>query len=93
MEDLPTSEAFPYLLRKIANNNSDWLAIYQNLRKAQRRWGIVAKVPENAGETVLYQGSMYKAVAQSVILYGRESWVVMGGMPKFLEGFHHQSAR
>ena len=36
---------------------------------------------------------MYKVVAQSVILYGREIWVVMGYMLKVLEGFYHQAAR
>ena len=30
---------------------------------------------------------MYKAMAQSVILYGSEIWVVMGEMLKILEGF------
>ena len=28
-----------------------------------------------------------------VILYGSESWVVMGAMLKVLEGFHHRAAR
>ena len=36
---------------------------------------------------------MYKAVFQSVILYGSEIWVVTGAMLKFLEGFHHRSSR
>ena len=36
---------------------------------------------------------MYKAVKQSVILYGSESWVVTGEMIKLLEGFHHWVAR
>ena len=31
---------------------------------------------------------MYKTVAQSVLLCIRESWVVMGGVLKVLEGFH-----
>ena len=38
-------------------------------------------------------GMMYKAVYQSVLLYGSDSWVVTGEMLKFLEGFHHQVAR
>ena len=35
---------------------------------------------------------MYKAVAQSVLLYGSEGWVVTGAMLKILEGFHHRAA-
>ena len=36
---------------------------------------------------------MYKAVAQSVLLYGREVWVVNGEMLKVLTEFHHRVAR
>ena len=36
---------------------------------------------------------MYKAVAQSVMLYGNKSWVVNGETLKVLMAFHHQSAR
>ena len=36
---------------------------------------------------------MYKALAQSVLLYGRESWVVTGDMLKVLTTCHHQLAQ
>ena len=36
---------------------------------------------------------MYNAVAQLVLLYGSESWVVTGAMLKVLGGFHHRVAR
>ena len=39
------------------------------------------------------RGMMYKAVAQSVLLYESKIWVVMGDMLKVLEGFHHRAAR
>ena len=39
------------------------------------------------------RGDMYKAVAQSVILYGINIWVVTGEMLKVLEGFHYRAAR
>ena len=54
---------------------------------------MVAKVLENMGATVRYWGEMYKAVAQSVLLYGSERWVVTGGILKVLDGFHHREAR
>ena len=43
-ETLPSSEAFPYLGRTIAYNKSDWVEVYQNLQKAQRRWVMVSRV-------------------------------------------------
>ena len=36
---------------------------------------------------------MYKAVAQSMILYGSESWVVMGEMLKDMTELHHQAGQ
>ena len=55
--------------------------------------GMVERVLERTGATVRAQGVIYKAVAHSVILYGDESWVVMGEMLKILEGFHHWAQR
>ena len=42
---------------------------------------------------MLDRGILYKGVAQTVIIYGRASWVVTGEMLKVLEGFHHRAAR
>ena len=44
------------------------------------------------GETVQSQGAMYKAVAQPVLLYGSDIWMVTGEMIKVLTAFHHQAA-
>ena len=87
-EALPLPEAFPYLGRMIAYNKRYWPAVYQNLKKARRRWGMIVRVLVNTGATVRACGMMYKAVYQLVIIYGSESWVVMGAMLNILEGFH-----
>ena len=52
----------------ISYNNSDWPAVYQNTRKAQRQWGMIAQVLEKTGANVLDWGMMYRAVDQSVLL-------------------------
>ena len=52
VETLPPLEALPYLGRKIAYNSSNCAAVYRNLRKARRRWGMIASVLERIGETV-----------------------------------------
>ena len=54
---------------------------------------MVVKVARKAGETVRVQGMLYKEISQSVLLYGRESWVVTGAILKLLEGFHHRQDR
>ena len=37
------------------------------------------------------RGMLYKAVSQTVILYGSDSWLVTGAMLKVLNGFHHRA--
>ena len=54
---------------------------------------MIARLLTNTGETVRERGIIYKAVAQSVLLYRSESWLVMGEMLKILEGFHHWAAK
>ena len=54
---------------------------------------MVARVLERMGAMVRARGAMYKAVAQLVLLYDREIFVVTGEMLKVLTGFHHQAAR
>ena len=46
-EDLPPSDYLTYLGRTIAHNNSYWTAIYQNMMKVQRRWGVLTRVLKN----------------------------------------------
>ena len=42
---------------------------------------------------VRFHGEIYNAVAQLVLLYRIKSWLVMGEIIKFLEGFRHQVAQ
>ena len=67
--------------------------MYKNLKKEQRRWGVIKRVLEKTGATVQARGIIYKAMSQSVLLYGRKSWVVTEAMLKVLEGFNHRAAR
>ena len=53
---------------------------------------MIARVLVKTGATVRARGVMYKEVAQSVILYGSESWVVTGAMLKDLEGLHKRAS-
>ena len=50
-------------------------------------------VLERRVEPVRYRGAMYNAVAQSVLLYGSNSWVVTWEMLKVLMSFHHRVER
>ena len=48
---------------------------------------------ERTGATVQARGEMYKAVAQSVLLYGSKSWAVNGEILKVPTAFDHRVAR
>ena len=65
--------------------------MYYNLRKAQRRGGVISKVTTKTGAMVRACWVLYKVVVHLVLLYGSNSWVVTGATLKLLEGFHHQA--
>ena len=50
---------------------------------------MIARFIERTGATVRYRGEMDKAVAQSVVPYGIETWLVTREMLKVLTAFHH----
>ena len=52
------------------------LESYQNLRKAQRRWGMVLGVLVKAAVTVQAREMFYKSVVQAVLLYRSDIWVI-----------------
>ena len=54
---------------------------------------MIERVLSKTEATVWDQWMIYKAVAQSVLLYGSDRWVVTGDMLKVLEGFHHYVER
>ena len=93
METLPPSEAFPYQEGVITYNNSDWVAVYLNLRKSWRSWGMLERLVQRMVRTVWDQGAIYKAVLQLVLLYVRKTWVMTGKIIKILMAFHHQVAQ
>ena len=76
----------------IAYNNSNWEAVYLNLRKARMWWWMIERALQRTGETVQDRGAIYKAVAQWMLLYGSKSWVVTGEMLKVLTELHHKAA-
>ena len=53
----------------------------------------VGEVVTKTGATVWAWGMFYKAITQSVLLYGIKSLVVTRAMLKALEGLYHQAAR
>ena len=91
MNGLPLERVncFCYLGRPISHQNSDWPALHRNLTKAQSRWAMVSRVLTKEGASTRARGMFYRAIVQSVLLCGCETWTITQGMLKALESFHH----
>jgi hypothetical protein len=84
---------FKYLGRVIKNNDDDWSAVNQNVKKATATWGRVCKILSKEEANPKAMATVYKAVVQAVLLYGSESWVLSLTMEKKLQSFHRRCAR
>lgn len=91
--DLERVTTFKYLGRVLAANNSDWPALFANINKARGKWALISRPLLRTGVSTRVIGMFYKAIVQSVLLYGSETWVVTPQMLKMLDGFHHRIAR
>ena len=86
-------DVFKYLGRPLASTDSDWPAINGNLAKARKRWGMIRRVIAREGADARVSGYFYKAVVQSVVLYGCETWTLDEAKLKALGGFHNRVTR
>ena len=91
--ELETVHTFRYLGRPLSTTDNDWPALYWNLAKARQRWKAITRVLVREGVTPRVSGMFYKAVVQSTLLFGVETWVITPSMWTALRGFHHRMAR
>jgi hypothetical protein len=84
---------FKYLGRQISYDDSDWLAVLGNVRKAKAKWAMVSRVLCRQGASPRVSAMFYKAIVQSVLLFGSDSWVLTESMIHLLNAFHHRMAR
>ena len=91
--ELERVREFKYLGRILSSQDDDWPAIRRQLRTAQGRWARVSRVLTREGANPRVSGMFYKAICQTVLLHGSETWVVKRTTLRALEGFHHRVAR
>ena len=84
---------FRYMGRVLTAGDKDWLAVLGKLGKARKSWGRLSRVLGQDGADPKVLGNFYKAVAQAVILFGAETWVLTQRMEKALDRFQSRVAR
>jgi hypothetical protein len=78
-----------YLRQIITDNNNDLLVVERQVHKAQATWGSIGKVVQkktNANPKVV--ATFYKAIIQSILFYGAESWTISKTKMNHLKSFH-----
>lgn len=84
---------FKYLGRILSHDDKDNLAMYYNMRRARSRWGLISRILTCEGANPRVSAMFYKAVVQTVLLYGSETWNVTQSMRTAMESFHRRVAR
>ena len=88
------AEVFRYLGRLLSQDDDDIQAVQSQLCKACGTWARVGQElrKENAPPPPRVSAKFYKAIVQSVLLYGSKTWVLSTASLARLEGFHLHTA-
>jgi hypothetical protein len=83
---------FKYLGRVLDESDDDWPALQSNLKKAREKWSRIGRILSREKAKPRIMATFYKAIIQSVLLYGAESWVLTKCMLQPLRSFHQRCA-
>ena len=92
MQVLERVEVFKYLGRLLAQDDDDVQAVRNQIRKARSTWARIGQVLKGENTPPKISAKFYKAIIQSVLLYGSETWNVTGLALRQLQGFHIRAA-
>ena len=81
---------FRYLGRVFTAVDDDRHQVVGNLGKARNSWGRFSLILSREGADPKVSGKFYKAVAQAVLLFGEEAWVLTRRMERALDSFQHR---
>ena len=76
-----------YLGRVLLAAYYDWPLVIQNLTKVWAVWRRISRILIREGVRLQVYRFFFKAVAQSVLLFGAETWVVASHTGRVLGGF------
>ncbi len=79
---------FRYLGRILAQDDDDVRAVRNQIKKVGEIWARVGQVLMANNTPPKVSAKFYKAVMQSVLLYGSKTWNLLTTALAWLEGFH-----
>ena len=85
--------SFKYLGRVISATGDNWTAAARNLARVKKVWSKTSCILSREGAAPGVSGFFFKAVIQSLLLFGAETWVFPPRMGKALGGFQTQVVR
>ena len=85
VENVPT---FQYTGQPLYQTDDDWPAVGRNIMRARLVWGRLGTLLRREGSDPKVSASFYRAVVQSILFYGSETWVLSASMEKRIEGMH-----
>jgi hypothetical protein len=91
-ELLEKVDLFWYLGRILAQDDDDIRAVRQQIKKAKGIWARVSQVLTADKTLPKVSAKFYKAVVQSVLVYGSKTWNLTTTALAWLEGFHIRAA-
>ena len=84
---------FVYLGRTLEENDKDEPAVQWSLNRARAKWSKIGRILSRDGANPRIMATFYKAIVQSTLLYGAESWALTKRMMQNLRSFHRRCAR
>ena len=85
-------EVFRYLGRLLSQDDDNIQAVRSQLCKAHGMWAWIGQVLRRENVSPRVSAKFYKAIVQSVLLYGSETWVLSSAVLARLKGFHLRAA-
>jgi len=85
-------EVFWYLGRLLSQDDEDIQTVQSQLCKARGMWARIGQVLRQENAPPRVSAKFYKAIVQSILLYGSETWVLSSAVMARLEGFHIRMA-
>ena len=81
---------FKYPGRFLEESYDDWMAVVGDLMKAWKRWVRMLRILLREGSYPHSYRNFYKAVVQSTLLFGADSWMMSPILGMKLSGFHQR---